>query len=183
MSQLRVMRLKGLKSVEIAPLKADGTVDESKFVEFGQTTSDSFVISKGEDTVTEEFIEETDEAVEELTTQKGIREITWSTKNVHADVFLNVAGGSLSDDNKSWVEDPNAEAKEVALRVTSQNGIQIDIARVKIRMSGDIKFSKNALTELTITAKQLATADGTSGFKITYPQAIETENGGGNDDE
>ncbi|GEM_PF-6125354 len=167
-----VVRLKGLKSVEICPVE-DYQKTSEKWYEWGQTTPDSFVISRGDDTVTEEFIEEADDAIDELTTQKGTREITWNTKNLHPDVFIAVMGGKL--ENNQWEEPVSGSDKEVALRVTSTNGIEIVMPRVKIRVTGDIKFSKNALSELTIKGKQLAPGNNESGFIIKYPTDVVSE--------
>jgi len=166
-----VIRLKGLEKVETAPLAADGGLG-TEWTEWGSTTPDSFVITKGDDSVTEEFIEEAEDAIDEITTQKGLREVTWSTKNVHSDVFLAIAGGSFDQASQTWSEDANADAREVSLRATSKTGIVVTIARVKIRISGDLKFSKNALSQLTIKGKQLAPLKaGVKGFTIQYPNA------------
>lgn len=170
-----VIRLKGLAKVETAPLAADGGIG-AEWTEWGSTTPDSFVITKGDDTVTEEFIEEAEEAVDEITTQKGVREVTWGTKNVHSDVFLAIAGGVFDEATQTWSEDPNAEAKEVSVRATSKTGIVVTIARAKIRFSGDLKFTKNSLTQLTIKGKQLSPAKaGVAGFSIQYPQTVVNE--------
>lgn len=165
----KVIRLKGLSKVETAPLAADGGIG-TEWTEWGSTTPDSFVITKADDTSTEEFIEEAEEAIDELTTQKGAREVTWSTKNVHSDVFVEIAGGAFDEEKQIWSENPNDTAKEVSVRATSSNGIVVTIARVKIRLSGDFKFSKNALTQLTIKGKQLAPLkEGVPGYTIAYP--------------
>ena len=165
MSELNVMRLKGLKKVEIKDLSDESSL----FVEIGSTTPDSFVITKGDDSVTDEFIEEMEEAVDEITTQKGVREVTWSTKNVHKDIFEAIAGGTYNESTKTWSENANDSAKEVSIRATSENGIIATISRAKIRFSGDLKFTKNSLSQLTIKAKQLAPLDGEAGFSIEYP--------------
>ncbi|MCD8080149.1 MAG: hypothetical protein LUF04_06980 [Bacteroides sp.] len=164
-----VVRLKGLKSVEICPADEYGESD-ANWYEWGQTSPDSFVISKGDDSVTEEFIEEADDAIDELTTEKGTREITWNTKNLHPDVFTAVMGGEFK--NGQWAEPVSSDAKEVALKITSVNDVVIEMPRVKIRVSGDIKFSKNALSELTIKGKQLAPGNDKSGFIIKYPSEV-----------
>lgn len=164
MGKLNVTRLKGLKSVEIKELG----VENAEWIELGQTTPDSFVITKGDDSVTEEFIEEMEDAIDEMTTQKGVREITWSTKNVDKDVFKAIAGGTVT--GNVWSEDASSPAKEVSIKATSENGIVATIARAKIRFTGDLKFSRNALSQLTIKAKQLAPEDNSeAGFKIEYP--------------
>ena len=165
MSELNVMRLKGLKKVEIKDLSNESSL----FVEIGSTTPDSFVITKGDDSVTDEFIEEMEEAVDEITTQKGVREVTWSTKNVHKDVFMAIAGGAYDESTKTWSENANGSAKEVSIRATSENGVVATISRAKIRFSGDLKFTKNSLSQLTIKAKQLAPLDSEAGFSIQYP--------------
>lgn len=163
MTEIKVTRLKGLKKVEIKDLSAETPV----WVEVGQTTPDSFVITKADDSVTEEFVEEMEEAIDEITTQKGSREITWSTKNVDKSVFMAIAGGKV--EGNVWTEDPKAAAKEVSIRATSENDVVATIARAKIRFSGDLKFTKNSLSQLTIKAKQLAPLNDEPGFTIQYP--------------
>lgn len=172
MTKLGTIRLKGLEKVEIAPLATDGGITsvETDWVELGSTTPDSFVISKADDSVTEEFIEEMEDAIDEVTTQKGAREISWSTKNVHSDVFKAIAGSTYDTESKTWSEDPNENGKEVSVRATSSNGIVVTIARVKLRFTGELKFTKNSLTQLTVKGKQLApTKEGVKGFTIKYP--------------
>lgn len=174
MSESKVIRLKGLKKVEIAPYVSGADVKNATFTEVGSTTPDSFVITKAEDSYTEEFIEEHDLAIDELLTQKGGREVTWSTKNVSSEVFQQLAGGTISKNETTneviWKENPNAAPIEVWVRATSVNGIEVTIPRVRIKISGDLKFSKNALSQLTIKGKQIMDpSENAPAFSIKYP--------------
>lgn len=170
-TKLKSLRLKGLEKVEVAPLMADGTTGEA-WVEIGDTVPDSFVINKAEDTVTEEFIEESDEAIDEITSQKGVRTVTWQTKNIHPDVFKLLAGGTADATTQAWIENPMEEAKELSVRATSKTGIQVVFNRVKLRINGDLNFQKSALAKITISGKQLTpTKAEEAGYKIIYPDA------------
>ena len=165
---LKSLRLEGLKCVEVAKLGSNGETG-TDWVQVGDTVPDSFGINKADDTTTEEFIEESDAAIDEITSQKGIRSITWQTKNVHPDVFKTIARGEF--DNLAWAEESTEEAKELSVRATSMNGIQVVFNRVKIRINGDLNFQKSALAKLTITGKQLAPLlSSEKTFKIIYPE-------------
>lgn len=167
MAKLDSSRLIGLKKVELTPYG-----ETEAWIEIGDTVPDSFVITKADDTVTEEFIEEGEMAIEEIVTQKGAREISWSTKNVSGEVFHKIMGGSYA--NETWTENPSEKVKEFKLRATSNNGVQVVIPRISLRVTGELKFSKNALAQLTLKGKQLA-VEGQN-FFINYN--VDGENAG-----
>lgn len=83
----------GLVTIKIAPVANDGGMG-TELVTIGDTVKDSCVFSEGDPTKQEFFVEEQDDAIESIITQKGIESVSWSTNNLHGRNLSLIFGGT-----------------------------------------------------------------------------------------
>lgn len=172
MTKLKTFRLKGLEKIELAPILADGGMG-TEFFQIGDTVPDSFSITKAEDTINSEFVEEVDDPIDESVSQKGERTIAWETKNLHPDVFSKLFGGSVDKVKKEWAENDTVSFVELSVKVTAKTGAYIQMPRVRISNAGDLFLKKSAMSTIKVQGKMLKpTKEGEKAFKIVYPNTV-----------
>jgi hypothetical protein len=86
-------RMLGLVTLKVGPIANDGGMGTT-LVTIGDTVKDSCVFSEGDATKQEFFIEESDDAVESIITQKGVEAVNWSTSNLHGRNMALIFGGT-----------------------------------------------------------------------------------------
>jgi hypothetical protein len=86
-------RMLGLVTLKVGPVANDGGMG-TELVAIGDTVLDSCVFSEADGTTQEFFVEELDDAVETIVTQKGTESINWSTNNLHGRNLALIFGGT-----------------------------------------------------------------------------------------
>jgi hypothetical protein len=83
----------GLVTLKVGPCANDGGMG-TELVTIGDTVKDSCVFNEADATKQEFFIEESDDAVESIITQKGTETVAWSTANLHGRNLALIFGGT-----------------------------------------------------------------------------------------
>lgn len=86
-------RILGVASVKLGDIETDGGMSLS-LAALGDTVRDSVLISNTEGTKQEFFIEESDDAVESITSTKGATTVVWSTSNTDPATLEQFFGGT-----------------------------------------------------------------------------------------
>lgn len=83
----------GLASCKIGDVESDGGMS-TKLTTVGETVSGTAVMTQDDNTETEFTIEESDSAIESLTSQYGKLTFAWSTYNIGYNVLVKLLGGT-----------------------------------------------------------------------------------------
>lgn len=86
-------RILGVATVKLGDIETDGGMSLSLSA-FGDTVRDSVLVSNTEGTKQEFFIEESDDAVESITSAKGATTAAWSTTNTDPATMEELFGGT-----------------------------------------------------------------------------------------
>lgn len=165
-----VQKIRGLVSIELCELVNGAIPTDPEWFEIGQTVPDSCVITRGEATKVEEYIEEVDDPTDSFVTQKAVRTVSWQSRNYHGEVLEKVLGGTYDETLKVWKEPSVDPEKEFAIRLTSKNGVKPAIDRAKIEITENTQLAKSASAALSFVARQVSSGSTTtSGFSITFP--------------
>lgn len=169
-----VQKIRGLEKIEICKLENGVLPASPSWFEIGETVPDSAVITKGEDTQTEEYIEEVDVPTDSFVTQKAIRQASWRSRNFSGEVLAYVLGGTFNkptvSEEGTWEEPAVSPEFEFALRFCSKNKVKMGFDRCTISISEESKFAKSSSADIGFLAKNLQSTDlAKSGFAITFP--------------
>lgn len=166
-------RILGLVTIELGVIANDGGVS-TDFTAFGDTVKDSCVFTEADGTKQEFFIEENDDPVESIVTQKGTETITWSTYNLDADTMIALFGGTKSGAGTQAdpvIYTPPSTQLEVerSIRITDRKGNKVTVVRAKLAPKKNISFQGTKLGQIDITATILTpTKANTAKYTITY---------------
>jgi hypothetical protein len=157
----------GLTSIEISAIAGDGGLGTS-FAAVGYTVADTAVLATEEGQTTEFNIEEQDEAIYSIVSQKGKTTLSWSCYDVDTDTLIKFFGGTKTAGPPEVWSAPDAVPEiEVSIRVNMKTGGKVEIVRGKIAAKLNWAFQKSKLAQIDIVATILApTKAATPAYRI-----------------
>ena len=159
----------GLTKVEFGDIAVDGGMGTGTFTEVGQTVKGSFTMTSEEGTTTDFEIEEQDKPIMSIITP-GATRITWETYDVGGAKMASLFGGSYDAGTRTYSAPEKVVAKEVSLKITSANGLVLNIVRVSLFPTFNMPFTSDALGKISLTAAVLAPEKADEPpYKIVYP--------------
>lgn len=166
-------RILGLVSIKIGAIAGDGGMGTSLSA-LGETVKDSCVFTETDATKQEFFIEESDDPIESIVTQKGLETISWSTHNCSADTMVALFGGTKAGAGTelspyTW-EPPDTQSEvEKSVEITDRKGNIVEVVRMKLACKKNISFQSTKLGQVDIVGTILApTKAATPKYTITY---------------
>ncbi|GHV32129.1 hypothetical protein FACS1894177_07830 [Bacteroidia bacterium] len=159
----------GMTSLLVGDLAADGgpaIVLES----LGRTYRETASITQ-EDNQTEDFlVEEEDDPIESIVTQKGATKIVWDVVDFDPEVMQKVWGGEIVDDQ--WNEPDEMPEVEKTVRLIPKIGEMFTYPRCKLSAVLVYNATRTDIARIRVTAKKLKPAKaGVSAFIYGNPPA------------
>jgi len=140
----------GISAIKWGNLASDGDVAPT-FEEVGNTYKNVLSMNTTDDTTEDVYIEEADDPVLTVTTQKGYQELTWQTIDWTTDKLVAVFGGTVVNDQ--WKADANAPIVEKSLRIEPREGNPYIYPRVRLYPTVTKENSGAGLWLLNIRAR------------------------------
>lgn len=145
----------GTSSVEVAPIKPDGSMPlETAFTELCKTYKNSVEIVDQDPTTTEEYSDQSTEPIAAFV-EAGKTEGKFSGYEYAPETLTKLLGGTVVDNE--WMEGDNM-GQEVALRFKTDSGHQISYPKVKLFGKKNLKLQKNAIALIDCTFTPLSKA-------------------------
>lgn len=164
----------GLTSVLLGAIASDGDMGTTLTELLGATAKDSASLIFTPPTTEDIEIEEEDAVYDVLNTANGKWELKLESFNVSAKTLGDTMGGTytagVDPAPDTWEAPSSYILKEMSAKVTTRNGVVIDLPRVKIMAAPSLNFAKGALGRLAITGTVMQpTKSGVSHMKYTDP--------------
>ena len=158
----------GLTSIKMGNIAGDGGMGTSLAL-LGYTTADTATLTTEEGQTTDFKVEEQDDPVESIVSEKGKRTLNWSSYDVNVDALVKFFGGTKTAGPPAVWNAPASEIEqEQSLELITKNGWKIEIVRAKIVAKFQWNFQKTKLAQIDITATILVpTKANTAPIKIT----------------
>ena len=166
------IRAIGLEYIKIGDVGAGGGMGDT-LAAIGQTYKDTAELVQADPEVTEFYVEEADDPVEELTT-KGVSELRWGVIDMTPANMVKVLGGTVSGTapNDSWNAPSVTPEIEQSIEVKDKKtGRVMQFPRCKIRAKIDWKLARTGIAIVSVVAKILVPTDGTTAPIIWKPGA------------
>jgi hypothetical protein len=160
----------GLTSLKLGAIAGDGGMGTT-LVALGNTVADSCVLATEEGQTQEFKIEEQDDPVMTVQSEKGKTTLTWSSYDVDADILLKLFGGSVAaGPPKVWSAPDSVPILEQSIEIVPKSGGKIEIVRAQVIAKLQWNLNKTRLAQIDIVATVLApTKAATPSMKITNP--------------
>ena len=165
----------GLVSISMGAIAGDGGMGTSLSA-LGNTVQGSATLTSGDDTTTDFNIEEQDDPVQSIVSQKGKKTLAWSCYDVDGATLYKLFGGTYTPYNATGPvqEKWDAPAASVTLyqsiAIVDKNGNTINIVRALITAKFNWSFTKDKLAQIDLTAAVLTpTKANTPPITILYP--------------
>lgn len=158
----------GLSSIKLGTIAGDGGLATS-FTEVGYTVADTAILATEEGQTSEFNIEETDEAIYSIVSQKGKTTLSWSCYDVDPDTLIKFFGGTKTAGPPAvWNAPDSVPEIEVSIQVNMKAGGKVEVVRAKIAAKLNWAFQKSKLAQIDIVATVLTpTKAATAPFRIT----------------
>ena len=145
----------GLTTLKMGNIAGDGGMGTS-LTTVGYTVADTAIMSTEEGQSTEFLIEEQDDAVYSILSQKGKTTLAWSCYDVDADTLVKFFGGTkIAGPPESWESPASTPEIEQSIELTMKAGGKVEIARAKIVAKMTWAFQKSKLAQIDIVATVL----------------------------
>jgi hypothetical protein len=139
--------------------------------QLGRTFKGSAQLTSDDDTVTDFFVEEEEDPIDSVVSQKGSTKLTFSVAEWDADSLVKIFGGTKKTGTKtidgktynaveSYIAPSEQVQKEMAIRVISLLDVVVDIPRAKVTAKFTWNLARTELAKIDITAKILSPASG-----------------------
>jgi len=163
----------GVKSIKMGAIAGDGDMGPS-LVALGNTVKDTVVITNDQGQTQDFFIEETDDPVESIVTEKGKFKANWSTYDISAQKLSDLFGGEYTapagGDGAMWEAPDTTPIIEKSFEFETPSGIKIQIPRGKVQASLEWNLKKTALAQVNIEVSALAPNKvGVKALKVIEP--------------
>jgi hypothetical protein len=156
----------GLSKLEMGDIAGDGGMG-TVLEEVGNTVKGTAQLTEEDGTITDFFVEEQDDPILSVETQKGKTVLNFSCYDVSRDTLVKLYGGSI--DTLTWKAPSTRPEKEQSLRLTSKRGQVMEIVRAKIVTKFNWSFTNDKLAQLDIQATILTpTKSNTPPFTVTF---------------
>lgn len=158
----------GLATFKMGAIAGDGGMGTS-LVALGNTVADSASITTEEGQTQDFNIEEQDDPVMSIQSEKGKITINWSCYDVDADVLQKFFGGTVAaGPPKVWSAPDSTPILEQSIEITPKSGGKIEVVRAQVVARLNWALNKTRLAQIDITATVLApTKAATPSMKIT----------------
>lgn len=153
----------GLEFIKIGDVDAGGGMGAT-LAAVGKTYKDTAELVQADPEVTEFYVEEEDDPVEELS-KRGITEVRWGVINMTPADMVKVLGGTVSGTAPSDTWNAPATTPEIEQSVQikdKKSGRVLNIPRARISAKIDWKLARTGIAIVSIVAKILVPTDGTS---------------------
>jgi hypothetical protein len=160
----------GLTSLKLGAIAGDGGMGTSLVV-LGNTVADTAILATEEGQTADFSIEESDDPVYSIVSQKGKTTFSWSCYDVDADILLQFFGGTVAaGPPQVWSAPDTVPELEQSIELVPKTGGKIEIVRAKISAKLNWSMNKTKLAQIDIVATVLApTKAATPPYKITNP--------------
>ena len=159
----------GLTSLKLGAIAGDGGMGTSLVV-LGNTVADTAILATEEGQTADFSIEESDDPVYSIVSQKGKTTLSWSCYDVDADILLKFFGGTSTGTPKVWSAPDTVPELEQSIELVPKTGGKIEIVRAKISAKLNWSLNKTKLAQIDLVATVLApTKAATAPYKITNP--------------
>jgi hypothetical protein len=160
----------GLTSIKLGAIAGDGGMGTT-LVALGNTVSDTCVLATEEGQTAEFKIEEQDDPVYTVQSEKGKTTLTWSCYDIDADILQAYFGGTVAaGPPKVWSAPDSVPIIEKSIEIVPKNGGKIEIVRAQIIAKLNWALNKQRLAQIDFVATVLApTKAATAPMKITNP--------------
>lgn len=158
----------GLASLKMGPIAGDGGMGTSLTL-LGYTVADTAVLATEAGTTTDFKIEEQDDPVYSILSEKGRTTLSWSSYDVDADTLVRLFGGTKTVGPPEVWEAPAATPEiEQSIETVMKAGGKIEIPRAKVVANFQWNLQKTKLAQIDIVATLLTpTKPATGPMKIT----------------
>jgi len=165
----------GLTKIELAPIAVDGGPG-TVFTEIGNTVQGTAQLTQADGTTTDFKIEEQDDPVESIVSEKGKKTLAFSCYDVDGPTLVKFFGGTFTAYNAvgpvhaKYEPDDSAPTVENTVRLTDKKGNIFTIVRGNIAAKFNWSFTKDKLAQVDLTVDVLVpTKANTPSFSIQYP--------------
>jgi hypothetical protein len=146
----------GLTSIKIGAIAGDGGMGTS-LTTVGSTVADTCILASEEGQTTDFLIEEQDDPVYSITSQKGKITLAWSCYDVDPDTLVLFFGGTkVTGPPEGWEAPDTIAEVEKSIEVVPKNGGKIEIVRAKIAAKFNWSLQKSKLAQIDLVATVLA---------------------------
>lgn len=165
----------GLVTIKMGAIAGDGGMGTA-LTALGDTVQDSAQLTSGDDTVQDFNIEEEDDPVQSIVSQKGKKTLAWSCYNVDGAQLEKFFGGTYTAYNatgpvhETWEAPAVAPTLEVSIEITDKKSNVVSIVRAQVSAKFNWSFSKSKLAQIDLSADILTpTKADTAPMTVTYP--------------
>lgn len=160
----------GLKTLKMGAIAGDGGMGAT-LTTVGYTVADTCTLTTEEGQTTDFKVEEQDDPIYSIVSEKGKRTLNWSIYDVDVDVLVLFFGGTKTVGPPDVWDAPASEAElEKSIEIVTKNDWKVEIPRAKIVAKFQWNFQKTKLAQIDITATILVpTKANTAPIKITEP--------------
>lgn len=140
---------------------------------FAQTVEGSLTLSEDEATQKDFKVEEASSPVKSITTDVGALTVKWRAYDISVEMVELVKGGTGTENAAptahSYEGPVSVAAKDLALEITTTNGVVFSIYNAAVIARFDGSISREALLEMEIKATAQDPGDGTAPYKFELP--------------
>lgn len=160
----------GLSLLRMGAVAGDGGMGTS-LTALGYTVADTAVLATEQGTTTDFKIEEQDDPVYSIQSEKGRTTLSWSCYDVDADTLVRLFGGTkTAGPPEVWEAPPSTPEFEYSIELTPKSGGLIQIPRAKVVANFQWNLQKTKLAQIDIVATILTPTKANTGpIKITDP--------------
>lgn len=142
----------GLQTLKIGAIAGDGGMGTT-LQTIGYTVADTCTLTTEEGQTTDFKVEEQDDPVYSIVSEKGKRTLNWSIYDVDVDTLVLFFGGTKTVGPPDVWEAPASESEiEKSIELVAKNGWKVEIPRAKIVAKFQWNFQKTKLAQIDIVA-------------------------------
>jgi hypothetical protein len=158
----------GLTSIKTGAIAGDGGMGTS-LSDIGYTVADTAILATEQGTTTDFKIEEQDDPVYSILSEKGRTTLSWSTYDVDAETLVRLFGGTrTAGPPEKWEAPATTPELEQSIEANMKDGGKIEIVRAKIVSNFQWNLQKTKLAQIDIVATVLTpTKANTPSIAIT----------------
>lgn len=160
----------GIASVKFGT-PTGGSSMPSTLTPWAYTVRGSLTLSEDEAQTKEFKVEEVSSPVLEVVTDVGALTAKWRAYDLTPSLIEVVKGGTADSGAQilTYAGPKSVAAKELALEITTTNGIKFEIYKASVLARFDGGVSAENILEMEVSAKALDPGSGTSPYMITVP--------------
>lgn len=151
----------GINKISLQELNTATGADEGTPIELGQTLEDSFSLTNDEGTEVTINVEESSDPIYSSPGNQTTS-VTWQSPNADFASVAKVTGGTYTTAD-GYSSPRKRVTKEYRVTVTTEQGYDLVLNRVKLTASADGNLGKNNALMITANGTCLTPIDGTKG--------------------